>query len=73
MPSGTLRIGVLAGEASGDILGSRVLAELKNHYDELRLIIEAGLDTALVEIMEKIASKMSKLAHDIQHSAEFFD
>ena len=25
MPSGTLRIGVLAGEASGDILGSRVL------------------------------------------------
>lgn len=35
MPSGTLRIGVLAGEASGDILGSRVLAALRNHYDEV--------------------------------------
>jgi len=30
-----LRIGVLAGEPSGDILGSRVLAALKSHYDEV--------------------------------------
>ena len=32
-----LRIGVLAGEASGDILGSRVLAALKTHYDEITI------------------------------------
>ena len=31
----SLRIGVLAGEASGDILGSRVLAALRSRYDEL--------------------------------------
>ena len=30
-----LRIGVLAGEASGDLLGSRVLAALKCRYDDL--------------------------------------
>lgn len=31
-----LRIGLLAGEASGDILGSRVLRALKQHYPDLR-------------------------------------
>jgi hypothetical protein len=45
----------------------------QNHYDELKLIIEAGLDTALAETMETIAGKLTALAHDIQHSAEFFD
>ena len=37
MPSGTLRIGVLAGEASGDILGSRVLQALREHCDGLAI------------------------------------
>jgi lipid-A-disaccharide synthase len=46
MPSGTLRIGVLAGEASGDILGSRVLAALKNHYDE---VVVEGIGGPLME------------------------
>jgi hypothetical protein len=45
----------------------------ENHYDELRLIIEAGLDTALVESMEKIAAQLTRMAHDIQNNAEFFD
>ena len=31
-----LRIGMLAGEASGDILGSRVLRALRRHYPDLR-------------------------------------
>ncbi len=44
-----------------------------HHYDELKLIIEAGLDTALVESMEKIAGHLTDLARDIQHKAEFFD
>jgi hypothetical protein len=44
-----------------------------NHYDELRLIIEAGLDTALAESMENIAGKLKGLIKDIQHKAEFFD
>jgi len=43
------------------------------HYDELRLIIEAGLDTVLVDFMEKIAGQLSKLSHDIQNNAEFFN
>lgn len=53
-------------EQSGDSLP-------ENHYDELKLIIEAGLDTALAESMEKIAGKMKALMKDIQHNAEFFD
>ena len=53
-------------ESSGDSLPD-------NHYDELRLIIEAGLDTALIETMEKISSQLTKMAHDIQNKAEFFD
>jgi lipid-A-disaccharide synthase len=32
-----VRIGVLAGEASGDILGSRVLAALRDRYPDLRV------------------------------------
>lgn len=46
MPAGTLRIGVLAGEASGDILGSRVIAALKAQYDE---VIVEGIGGPLME------------------------
>ena len=53
-------------EESGESLSA-------NHYDELKLIIEAGLDTALVEVMEKIAGELNRVAHDIQNSAEFFN
>ena len=44
-----------------------------NHYDELKLIIEAGLDTALVEVMEKIAGELNRMSHDILNNAEFFN
>ncbi len=46
MPGRTLRIGVLAGEASGDILGSRVLAALRERCDDL--VIE-GIGGPLME------------------------
>ena len=45
----------------------------ENHYEELKLIIEAGLDTALVEAMEKIAGELNKMSHDILNNAEFFN
>ena len=44
-----------------------------NHYNELKLIIEAGLDTALLEMMGKIAGSLKGLADDIQHNADYFD
>jgi len=43
------------------------------HYDELSLLIEAGIDTALVETLEKMANKLDELSHAVRHSAEFFD
>ena len=54
------------GEDAGDSLPA-------HHYDELRLIIEAGLDTVLVEVMEKIAGQLNKMSHEIQNNAEFFN
>ena len=43
------------------------------HYEELALIIESGLDTALLDIMGKISGKLTQMANDIQHDARFFD
>ncbi len=52
MTAAGLRIGVLAGEASGDILGSRVVQALRRHCPDLvvegiggPLLIEQGLDS----------------------------
>ncbi|MEN8206507.1 MAG: hypothetical protein ABFS24_10905 [Pseudomonadota bacterium] len=53
-------------EEAGDSLSS-------DHYNELKLIIEAGLDTALLENLERVTEKLNSLAHEIQHNAEFFD
>lgn len=43
------------------------------HFDELVLLVEAGLDTALVDMMEKVSQKLSKMSHDILNDAEFFN
>ena len=53
-------------ETAGDSLPT-------NHYDELSLLIEAGIDTALVEYFEKMASTLESMAHKVRNSAEFFD
>ena len=53
-------------EDAGDSLST-------NHYNELTLIIEAGLDTALLENLARVTEKLTSLANDIQHNAEFFD
>jgi hypothetical protein len=44
-----------------------------NHYEELSLLIEAAIDTALVEQLEGIAHKLEGLAHELRNNAEFFD
>jgi hypothetical protein len=45
----------------------------ENHYKELLLLIEAGIDTALVETLEKMADKLDEFSHAVRHDAEFFD
>ena len=53
-------------EESGDSLSV-------NHYNELKLIIEAGLDTAILENMARVSERLALLAQDIQHDADFFE
>lgn len=53
-------------EAAGDSLPA-------NHYDELSLLIEAGIDTALVDYIEKMADKLEAMAHEVRNSAEYFE
>jgi len=43
------------------------------HYDELAMIIEAGIDTAVVENLERIANELGELSEKIRTNAEFFD
>ena len=45
----------------------------KEHYDELGLLIEAGIDTALLERLEKMADKLQSLAQAVRKDAEFYD
>ena len=42
------------------------------HLKELTLLIEAGIDTALVESLESIANKVEGLAQEIRVDAERF-
>lgn len=42
------------------------------HYDELALLIEAGIDTAMVEQLERTAEKVECLAAELRMSAEHF-
>jgi len=53
-------------EASGDSL-------VNTHYDELALLIEAAIDTTLVEQLEVTAKQLETLAHDLRNNAEFFE
>ena len=45
----------------------------EKHYDELALLIEAGIDTAIVEHLEKIADELDKMSKNLRTNAEFFD
>ena len=52
-------------EATGDSLP-------EDHYEELALLIEAGIDTALVDKLETMAGRLEALAKDIRNDAERF-
>lgn len=45
----------------------------EEHYDELSLLIEAAIDTALVEKLEKMADKLHEMSQSLRNDAEFFD
>ena len=53
-------------ENSGDTLAS-------NHYDELSLLIEAALDSAIVDQLEAMAKKLNEMSDNLLHDAEFFN
>ena len=53
-------------ESSGDSLN-------EDHYKELALLIEAGIDTVMVEALEKMANQLDKMSHAVRNNAEFFE
>jgi len=53
-------------ESAGDSLA-------EDHYKELALLIEAGIDTVMVETLEKMADQLDKMSHAVRSNAEFFD
>jgi len=53
----------------------RELVEVAGHTlpDELALLIEAGIDTVVVEHLEKVADELDRMSHNVRNRAEFFD
>lgn len=45
----------------------------EERYNELTLLIEAGIDTALMESMEKVADKLVAMSKSMRREAEYFD
>lgn len=45
----------------------------KGHLDELSLLIESAISSAVLEEMETAADKLDKLAHEMRKSAEHFE
>lgn len=45
----------------------------EEHYDELALLIEAGIDTVLVEYLEGIADQLLTLSKTVRSNAERFN
>ena len=43
------------------------------HYEQLTLLVEAGIDAALLDKLEKVADKLQILSHAVRHDAEFFE
>jgi len=50
--------------------GNHKLAD--EHYEELELLIEAGIDTALVEKLEGIADQLQQMAKSVRQDADQF-
>ena len=45
----------------------------RGHRDELALLIEAGIDSALLDMMGKVADKLDEMSRAVRHDAEFFE
>lgn len=43
------------------------------HFDELALLIESGISSAVLDELEIAANKMDNLAHEVRNYAESFD
>ncbi len=43
------------------------------HFDELALLVEAAISSAVLEAMESVADRLEALAHEMRNQAEHFD
>lgn len=45
----------------------------QKHFDELQLLIESAIDSAVFLELERIADQIDSLAHNVRHNAEHFE
>ena len=45
----------------------------QKHFDELQLLIESAIDSAVFLELENVVDKLETLTHDVRRSAESFD
>ena len=44
-----------------------------HHFEELELLVESAITSAVLEEMEGCADKIEQLAHDMRYKAEHYD
>lgn len=44
-----------------------------NHFDELSVLIESAISSAVLDEMEQVVMKVEKLAHELQTTTEHFE
>jgi len=61
-------------ESFKGFLPSSLLNEISDdHFDELSMMIESAINTAVLEHQERFATQLGKLADTVRHDAERFD
>jgi hypothetical protein len=54
-----------------DDAGRAALSQM--HRDELSMLIEAAISTAVLDQMERAAGRVARLSEELRHHAEYYD
>jgi hypothetical protein len=61
-------------QAFMDLLDENARAALsEKHRNELAMLIEAAISTAVLDQLERAADRVSRLSDELRHHAEYYD